>query len=121
MHNDSPIPFQGIYGGNKAGPTISVALSAPLIEIMQGAGHDIKFYARLSQEKYSLVVLAFVDDTGMVEGYLIRTEINIEEVYISMQKTINRWERGLKSIRGAIRPDKSFIHPIYLKWYHQGD
>ena len=34
MHNDPPILFQDIYQGNGAGPTIWVAVSAPLIEIV---------------------------------------------------------------------------------------
>ena len=38
-----------------------------------------------------------------------------------MQKAINRWERGLKCTGGAIRPDKSFVCPISLKWDNQGD
>ena len=37
-----------------------------------------------------------------------------------MQKAINRLEGGLKSARGAIRPDKLFVYPIYFKWDDHG-
>ena len=84
MHNDYPILFQGIWQGNGSGPTIWVAVSAPLIEMMRGEGHGIKFEAPLSQNRYSLVGLTFVDDTDIVEGDLTRTKITIEVVYISL-------------------------------------
>ena len=52
--------------------------------MMQGAGHGIKFEATLSQYKYSLVGFTFVDDTEIVEGDLTKTEMTIEDVYISI-------------------------------------
>ena len=55
-----------------------------------GAGHGIKFEAPLYQDKDSLVGFTFVDGIGIVEGDFIRTEINIEDNYISMQKSIKR-------------------------------
>ena len=91
MHNNPLITFQVICLCNGAGPTIWFAVSAPLIEIMKGAGHGIKFEAPLSQYKDSLVGFTFVDDTGIVEGNLANYEITIEYVYISMQKAIIRW------------------------------
>ena len=63
----------------------------------------------------------FVDDSDIVEGDLTRTEINIEDVYISIQKSNNRWEGGIKATGGSIRPYKSFIYPISFKWDDQGD
>ena len=59
---------------------------------MRGEGHGIKFEAPIYQDKGILLELAFVDDTNIVEGYLTNTEITIEDVYISMQKAINKWE-----------------------------
>ena len=47
---------------------------------MQGVGHVITFEAPLSRDKYSLVVFTFVENTGIVEGYLKMTEITIEYV-----------------------------------------
>ena len=75
----------------------------------------------MSLYKDSLVGFAFVDNTDIVEEYLTKTEINIEDSYIIMQKYINRWEGGIKSAGGATIPDKSFIYPIYFMWYEQGD
>ena len=57
----------------------------------------MKFEAPLTQDKYSLVGFAFFYNTDIVEGYLTKTEINIEDVYISMQKSIDRWEGRLNA------------------------
>ena len=73
---------------------------------MLGAVHGVKFEAPPPQDKYSLVGFAFVDDIEIVEGDLTKTEINIEDVYISMQKSIDIWEGVLKSTGGSIRPYK---------------
>ena len=92
MNNDSPIHLQDICQGNGAGPNIWVTVSSPLIKMMQGSGHGINLEAMLSQEKYILVVLVFIDNTDIVEGDLTRNEITTEDVYIRIQKAINRWE-----------------------------
>ena len=56
-----------------------------------------------------------------MEGYLTSTERTIEDIYIIMQKSINRWEGGIKSSRGAIIPNKSFVYSISFKWDDQGE
>ena len=89
--------------------------------MMRGAGHGIKFEAPLYQEKYSLVVFTFIDNTDIVEGYLTRTEITFEYIYISMHKSIKNGVGGIKATGGAIRPDKSFVYHISFKWGDRGD
>ena len=84
MHNDSSVPFQGIFQGNRASSTIWVAISTPIIKIVRGSWHGIKFESLLSHDNYRLVVLSFVGDTDIVEGDLTRTKITIEDVYIIM-------------------------------------
>ena len=99
MHNDSPIPFKCILQVNGSGPTVWVSVSEPLIEMIIGVGHGIKIEALMSRDKGSLVEFIFVDDTEIMEGDLTKTEITIEDIYISMQKYINIWEGGIKSTR----------------------
>ena len=57
--------------------------------MMGGVGHEIKFESPLSQDKYSLVGFTFVESTDIVEEYITRTEVTIEDVYIIMNKDIN--------------------------------
>ena len=121
MSNQLPTPFQGICQGNGAGPAIWVAVSTPLIEMMRGAGHGISFEAPLSNTKDNIVGFAFVDDTDIIEGDLTSTGITINDVAQSMQSAIDRWEGGLKTTGGAIRPDKSFVYPISFTWDEKGN
>ena len=114
MHNYSPIHFQGIFQGIGSGPTIWVTIIAPPIEMILGAGHGIKFEANLSLYKDILVGFVFVDNTEIMEVDLTRTEINIEDIYISMYTTINICKGGPKSIIGDIILYKQFIYPISL-------
>ena len=87
---------------------------------MQGGRYDIKVEAPLSRDKDRLVGFAFVDDTNIMIEDLIRTKITIEDVYISLKKDINRWERGLKSIGVSIIPDNLFVYPTFFKQSDQG-
>ena len=59
--------------------------------MMLKSGHGIKFEAPLSRDKKRLVGFAFVGDINIVEGYLARAEITIEDIHIIMQKAIDRW------------------------------
>ena len=90
MYNYSTIHFQGIFQGNGAGTTNCVTIGSLLLEIMKGAGHGITSESPLYQDEDILVVFLFVENTKLVEGDLTKTEITIEYVYISMQKSINR-------------------------------
>ena len=68
-----PHTFPSYLTGKGAGPTILVYISAPLIEMMCGSGHGIKFEAPLYQDKDSMVGFMFIDDTGILEGCLTNT------------------------------------------------
>ena len=46
--------------------------------------------------------------------------LTIEEVFDTMQESIDSWEGGLKASGGAIRPDKSFVYPVDFKFDSSG-
>lgn len=43
MTNENDLPFQGILQGNGCGPTLWLAVSSPLMEMMRTAGHGVKY------------------------------------------------------------------------------
>ena len=96
-------PFQGVCQGNGASPTIWVAVSAPLIEMMRTAGHGLTFESPLSKQKDQFVGFAFVDDTDIVSGDLSCADITVEQVYDSIQQAIDCWEGDLKATGGGFR------------------
>ena len=83
---DENIPFQGILQGNGSGPVLWLAVSTPLIEMMQTRGHGIQYRTSISLEKDDLIGFGFVDDTDLVEGNLNSATLNLEDVFINMQK-----------------------------------
>lgn len=110
--NEDSIPFQGILQGNGAGPTLWLAVSTPLLEMMRTAGHGVRYRTPISYEQDQLVGFAFVDDTDIATGDLRMGQLDIDDVFDAMQEAIDCWEGGLKTTGGAIRPDKSFAYPL---------
>ena len=88
---------------------------------MRYAGHSITFKSPISKVTDNLVGFAFVDDTDLVEGDLTSTDLTYSDIHKKMQEGINRWEGGLKTTGGAIRPDKSFVYPIDFTWDERRD
>ena len=119
--SDQLIPYQSILQGNGAGPILWIAVSTPLIEMMRSLQHGIKYRTPLSLEDDSIVGFAFVDDTDLAVGDLRQAHIDISDVFIEAQRTIDSWEGGLKTTGGAIRPDKSFVYPISFAFKPSGE
>ena len=114
------IPFQGVLQGNGASPSIWVAVSTPLLNMMRQAQHGMHIISAISQNKSTIVAFAFVDDTDLVQGHMGETNITTGEVMQEMQEAILRWEGGLKATGGAIVPEKSFVYPIDFKFNTAG-
>jgi hypothetical protein len=117
---DTRIPFQGVLQGNGASPSIWVAVSTPLLNMMRQAGHGLDLTTAISQHTSKVVAFAFVDDTDLIQGNLGSTEMTVEEVMHDMQQAIYRWEGGLKTTGGALVPEKSYVYPIDFKFNRAG-
>jgi hypothetical protein len=117
---DTPIPFQGVLQGNGASPSIWVAVSTPLLNMMRQANHGMHIQSAITQQQSNIVAFAFVDDTDLVQGQMGGVNITTEEVMQEMQEAILRWEGGLKATGGAIVPEKSFVYPIDFKFTPAG-
>jgi hypothetical protein len=114
------IPFQGVLQGNGAAPSIWVAVSTPLLNMMRTAKHGLQMTSAITKEKSNIVGYAFVDDTDLVQGNIMNHSITAEEVMEEMQMAILRWEGGLKATGGALVPSKSFVYPIDFKFDRAG-
>ena len=88
--NEGGLPFQGVCQGNGASPTIWVAVSIPLLEMMCTAKHGVKFEAPLSHETNNILGFAYLDDTDLVEGHLTNMKLTIEDVMENIQEALNR-------------------------------
>ena len=59
--------------------------------------------------------------TLILEGDLRMGHLDIDDVFDSMQEAVDRWEGGLTTTGGAIRPDKSFAYPISYQFAPSGE
>jgi hypothetical protein len=64
--SDENPPMQGCGQGNGAGPTMWVAISAILIQIICDSGFGFNLITCLSLAAVSLIGFAFVDDTDLI-------------------------------------------------------
>ena len=119
--NHTPIPFQGVLQGNGASPSIWVAVSTPLLNMMRQAQHGMQIMTAISKNPSTIVAFAFVDDTDLIQGEIGNPNITAEEVMYDMQQAILRWEGGLKATGGALVPEKSFVYPIDFKFNTAGN
>ena len=114
------IPFQGVLQGNGASPSIWVAVSTPLLNMMRQAQHGMQITSAISKIKSTVVAFAFVDDTDLIQGNIGNVNITANQVMTEMQQAILRWEGGLKATGGALVPEKSFVYPIDFKFDNAG-
>ena len=117
---NSPIPFQGVLQGNGASPSIWVAVSTPLLNMMRQANHGMQIVSAISQETSTILAFAFVDDTDLIQGHMGNIDITAEDVMHDMQTAISRWEGGLKATGGALVPEKSYVYPIDFNFDNTG-
>ena len=113
-------PYQGLLQGNGASPATWVIISAPLINMMREAQNGAFIVEPIRKKVHHTAGFAFVDDTDLIEADLREEGQNLEDVMKKMQSAVNRWEGGLKTTGGAIRPDKSWAYPIGFKFDKNG-
>ena len=118
--NHTLIPFQGVLQGNGASPSIWVAVSTPLLNMMRQAQHGMQIISAISKQRSTVVAFAFVDDTDLVQGNIGNVDITTDQVMQEMQQALSRWEGGLKATGGALVPEKSFVYPIDFKFDNLG-
>jgi hypothetical protein len=106
------IPFQGVYQGNGDGPGIWMLVSIPIINMLKARGFGFKVTNAMSNEKFSFVCYAFVDDTDLVHAPV--QDIGLTGLVEEMQAVVDTWEGGLRASGGALVPDKSYWYLIHF-------
>jgi hypothetical protein len=109
------IPYQGVGQGNGAGPAIWAVISTVIINMMTTAGHGFHILSAISTTLITMVCYAFVDDTDVIQAACNVTQPG-EEVVPQMQRSVDRWEGGLRATGGALVPAKSHWYLIDFVW-----
>jgi hypothetical protein len=68
VNSPSQQPFQGIGQGNRCGPALWVAVSAPIIQMLYTAGYGMTVLSAVSGTLVAIACFAFVDDTDVIHS-----------------------------------------------------
>jgi hypothetical protein len=109
------IPYQGVGQGNGAGPAIWAVVSTVIINMMTTAGHGFHILSAISTTLITMVCYAFVDDADVIQATCDVNQ-NGEAVVPQIQRSVDRWEGGLRATGWALVPSKSHWYLIDLFW-----
>ena len=111
----SDIPFQGCGQGNGAGPTIWLAISAILIDMMRAAGFGFACLSALSGLLVLADCLCFMDDSDVIHAAQT-VHTSGESLFWSVQRAMDLWAGGIRATGGALNPPKCFWWLIDFVW-----
>ena len=109
------LPFQGIFQGNGAGPTIWLVVSVPIIEMLKAQGFGLKATTAITKDHFELVCYTFVDDTDLIHT-LPEGNSDTELLVTEMQSMLDHWEGGIRASGGALVPSKSYWFLMSFYW-----
>ena len=113
------LKFQGLCQGNGAAPAGWAVVSIVIIRAHKRKGFGARFLCLISQIRWHLAGILYVDDCDLLHLDLSREE-TIEEVHTHGQRSINNWGRLLIGSGGAFKPPKSFYYLIFFRWQKNG-
>jgi len=87
------LPFQGVCQGNGAGPTLWLATSIPLIEMLHHHGHVSFFQCPISGTLTSLVGILYVDNCDLF--VFLPLASHSQQAIQALQENIRLWEGGI--------------------------
>jgi len=104
-HKDWADPIASIKQVNSMGPQIWAAVSTILFNIMREDGVFASIVSMVSHHKLDISGFAFVDNTDLIAT---QSQGEMEDIQTKIAKIGDTLERAIKSIRGALVPDKCF-------------
>jgi len=101
----SALPFQGVCQGNRVGPTIWLATSMVLMDMVCENRHLATFYSPISCQPTNLLGLLYSDDCDLFA--IDNDGTHPWAVVTKLQRNINLWQGGLTATGGLLAPKKS--------------
>jgi len=102
----STVPIQGVGQGNGAGPQIWAVVSSPIFDMVRAHGLGATFCSNVTKANLHLVGFGFVDDVDLVAANS-SIATTPSQIVNTLQKTLDLWEKGLRTSGGALSAAKS--------------
>jgi len=100
------VPIQGVGQGNGAGPQIWAVVSSPIFDMVRAHGLGATFCSNVTKANLHLVGFGFVDDVDLVAANS-SIATTPSQIVNTLQKTLDLWEKGLRTSGGALSAAKS--------------
>ena len=113
LHEFNKIPH-GAGQGSGDGPPLWAGISSPLFDLMRSNGHCFHLESSITSISLVLAGFSFVDDTDYVE--LLPPTLPLSALHLRAQKSINKWEKLIRTTGGALEPSKSDWVWIQQRW-----
>ncbi len=113
------IKTQGLGQGNGASPAGWCVISIMILWAHGAKGHGAQFKAPMSQVRWSLLTILYVDDTDLLHLNMEGDE-SVQEVHLALQQSIENWGKLLIATGGSLKPDKCFFHLLDFSWTKKG-
>jgi hypothetical protein len=105
--------MHGIGQGNGAGMAIWAVVSTPLLNMLRVKKLGCEIIGPISRIQCAFVGYTFVDDTDLIWLFPL---ISPAEATAGLITALDTWEGGLKSMGGAIVPEKTSWYLASFKW-----
>ena len=89
-------------------------ISSGNLDLLRSAGHGAIFETPMTHSTLHFIGYAYVDDTDQVENLKITGE-STSDVILRIQKAVDMWEASVKTMGGAIRPNKCYWYVVNFK------
>ena len=113
------VKYQGLCQGNGVAPAGWAVISITVIRAHKRKGHGATFMCPISNLKYVLAAVLFVDDCDLIHINMVKDETSLE-TFEKMQASVRSWGKLLIGSGGSYKPEKSFCHLISFYWDRNG-
>ena len=118
-HSAIEVKYQGLCQGNGAAPAGWAVISITILRAHKKNGHGALFRCPVTQLKFVLSAVLFVDDCDLIHIDMANEE-SLPQTFESMQASILSWGRLLIATGGSYKPDKCFYHLLSFQWDNKG-
>jgi hypothetical protein len=101
--------------GNGAASAAWAVVSITIVRAHKRKGHGAKFMCPISNLKFHLAGIIFVDDTDLIHINMGQNE-DADLALIHLQDSISNWGQLLLATGGALKPSKCFYYLISFEW-----
>ncbi len=113
------IKMQGLGQGNRVSPAGWCVISIMILWAHGAKGHGTQFIAPMSQVRWSLLAILYLNDMDLLHLNMEGDEL-VQEVHLALQQSIENWGKLLITTGGSLKPDKCFFHHLDFAWTKKG-